>query len=574
MDPRNISLADLDLQRARADIEREKCRRSFRFFFGKAFPTFEPSTALVPNWHIDAICDHLEAAVRGEIKRLLISIPSRHLKTAITTVALLPWVWTWNPAWRGIFASYSDKLSVENSIKARKILESPWYKANFCAIDGWSISEDRNTQDAYTNTAGGHRLSFSVGGKGLGQGANGIVCDDPQTTDGVPSVYSKADRERVIRWWFETMTTRVDRATRIPYCYIVMQQRLHVDDLIGAIIARELGYEYLCLPSEFVPSRRATTYRINPETKQREKFFEDPRTKAGELLFPQIITAEELENDKKGMSTQAYEAQHQQNPISTANAQFKPEMWRWWKPDGRGAGGAPRPDGCLDREECPAVPLPAAFDRMVISVDCSLLGEAARDWTVIQVWGSSGADRYLLRQYRDKIGVGRTCEILKDLAKEAPFAKIIVEEAVVGPAVVEAMQKIVPGVMGVKTQGHGGKEGRAAAILPQVEAGNVFLPEGASWLKAFVDELAAFNNGSNDDQVDALAYALRELTAPGAGAGLPAIGFRRDWGPGTGAGLSGGFGNLPLAVGAGRGGLMGGGGPGSYYGPEFRRRFR
>lgn len=55
--------------------EAEACEASFRLFVEKAWPVIEPVTPFVPGWHIDAVCDHLQAASHGEIDRLLINVP-------------------------------------------------------------------------------------------------------------------------------------------------------------------------------------------------------------------------------------------------------------------------------------------------------------------------------------------------------------------------------------------------------------------------------------------------------------------------------------------------------------------
>jgi predicted phage terminase large subunit-like protein len=572
---KNIALGNLDMQSARIDIERELGRRSMRAFVPMAFPVNEPSTRFIPNWHIDAICDHLEAAARGEIKKLAISIPSRHFKSGLVSVLWLPWIWTWNPGWRGVFASYTDRLAVRDSIKSKRVVESEWYRARWSGPSGWGIREDQNTQDAYTTTAGGHRIALSVGGRAIGEGGTSICVDDPQGLEGIASVYSKTERERVNRWWFETMSSRVDLATGIPPVFIMMQQRLHPEDLIGSAIARELGYEYLCLPSEFVPARKFITYRVDRSTGQRTKFWEDLRTKEGELLFPQVFNADALADARRTLRSVAYAAQHQQDPIATADSLFKPELWRFWRPEGRAAwnpdtgdakGKPVRPVGCLDAEQSPAVPLPAKLDRMVVSVDCTLLGEASADWTVIQVWASKGPDRYLLEVHRGKYSFPQTIEILRGIAERLPFAKILVEESVVGPAVVATMKREVPGVVGVKTQGHGGKEGRAASVLMHFDGGNVFIPEGANWLDALVSEAAAFPKGRHDDQVDCMSFALRELVGNKGAGGLPAVGFQMDFGPGR----SGGRAPMPLSTGGSSGGSF----LRRDVATDFRRRFR
>jgi len=56
------------------------------------------------------------------------------------------------------------------------------------------------------------------------------------------------------------------------------------------------------------------------------------------------------------------------------------------------------------------------------------------------------------------------------------------------------------------------KEDKATRFMgetSEIEAGRVFLPTSADWLKEFQRELLNFPNGLHDDQVDSLTLFLR-----------------------------------------------------------------
>jgi predicted phage terminase large subunit-like protein len=367
------------------------------------------------------------------------------------------------------------------------------------------------------------------------------LADDPQNLE---SIYSKAERERTNRWWFETMTTRVDDPQKSSF--VIVQQRLHPEDLIGVALARDLGYEYLCLPSEFDPARRYITHKVNPDTGLKVEFQRDPRKQEGALLFEEAFSQDVLADVKKTLGSAAYAAQHQQNPSDSTNAIFKPEWWKFWRPSSRAQTEGDvkgRPVGCNDGV---ARPLPETFDRMVATVDCTLLGEQSKDFTVVQVWAAAGGDRFLLEQHRGKFALSQLATILMGVHSRYPLAQILIEEAVVGPAVVEDMKRSIPGVTAYKVQGEGSKEARAVSITPQVEAGNVHLPEGATWLRDFVEEFASFP-GKHDDMVDCTSAALRRLTTAAA-KGMPgAIPARVTLWPGQSQGAA----TMPKSVGIG-----------------------
>lgn len=55
------------------------------------------------------------------------------------------------------------------------------------------------------------------------------------------------------------------------------------------------------------------------------------------------------------------------------------------------------------------------------------------------------------------------------------------------------------------------KQPRAQALTPLMEAGRIFIPQSASWVSDFVEEMAGFPNGIYDDVVDCTTQALNYL---------------------------------------------------------------
>ena len=116
---------------ARTKVEREHATRSFHEFVRQAWHVIEPSTPFVPGWHIDAIIDHLEAVSYGHIRNLLINVPPRHMKSLLVSVLWPAWEWTRWPERRWLFSSYAATLSIRDSVKCRRLIESPWYRARW-----------------------------------------------------------------------------------------------------------------------------------------------------------------------------------------------------------------------------------------------------------------------------------------------------------------------------------------------------------------------------------------------------------------------------------------------------------
>ncbi len=148
--------------------------------------------------------------------------------------------------------------------------------------------------------------------------------------------------------------------------------------------------------------------------------------------------------------------------------------------------------------------------RIVLSLDASFKDTDGTDFVVFQVWGCNKADRFLLDQSRARRSFTSTLTEFRRLVAKWPMArKKIVEDKANGSAIIDTLQSEIAGIVAVNPEG--GKEARAAAIQPQVESGNVYLPDGAPWLEEFVAEFTSFPNGKHDDQVDALSQALLEL---------------------------------------------------------------
>ena len=122
----------------------------------------EPGRNFYDNWHIEAICEHLQAVVNGDIRRLIINIPPRHMKSITAAVALPAWAWIDNPSKRFLFASYAGSLSVRDSVKCRRLIASRWYQENFGHI--FQLTGDQNQKQRFENDKTGMRIATSVDG--------------------------------------------------------------------------------------------------------------------------------------------------------------------------------------------------------------------------------------------------------------------------------------------------------------------------------------------------------------------------------------------------------------------------
>jgi hypothetical protein len=384
----SYSLADIEAELRRRDlleieaIDAELAERSLAEYIRQAWHQVEPGRHLLWNWHIDCLAEHLEAAYQGDLQKLLINIPPRFAKSLLVCVFWMTWVWMRDPKKRWMFASYSQVFSKRDSLRCRRIIESPWYQARWG--NRFQLTGDQNEKLKFENDKTGFRMATSVGGTATGEGGDILVVDDPHKPD---EVHSDTTREGVLDWWRETWSSRLnDEKTGVK---VVVMQRLHEEDLSGYLLSTEGGWDHVCLPLEYEAGPKRVTSLM--------PLGYDPRKSEGELLFPARIGAAELPEIKRRSGAYGYAGQYQQRPSPEDGGFFKRASWSFWRPaNAAGIGTTPRPKKCHQR---PAVIAPA-FDKIVISLDAAFKDLKTSDYVVYTVWGAHQADRYLLEVVR------------------------------------------------------------------------------------------------------------------------------------------------------------------------------
>ena len=476
------------LERLRA----EKARLSFRQFAIQAWPILEPGTPFVDAIHVDAICSHLQAVTDGRIPNLIINVPPRHAKSLLTAVFWPAWVWIDHPESRWLFSSYREDLATRDSVKCRRLIESPWYQQRWG--DRYQMVEDQNQKHRFENNRTGYRVVVPMSG-GTGEGGDYVVVDDPHS---VEQAESDTARIAAIDWWNGTMSTRLNDHSNGHK--IVIQQRLHELDLTGDLLMRG-GYEHLCLPAEFEPDRRCRT-----------SIWTDPRTTPGELLCPRRFDKAALEGLKATLGSRRYAGQFQQQPAPAEGAMLKRHWWNYWQPRGANLPPVPvkLPNGTTEVRK--PVDLPDQFQQEIQSWDMSFKGTNDADFVVGQVHAARGADRFLLYQVRGRMDFPQTLLAVRQLSALHLKALLkLVEDTANGPAVIQSLQHEIGGLIPVKPDG--GKVSRATAASPLLESGNWYLPHPKlfPWVDEFINECAAFPGGAHDDQVDAWSQGAKHL---------------------------------------------------------------
>lgn len=451
---------------------------SFREFIPEAFGVIESKDRYVHGWHIDAIADHLVAVTDLEIRKLVINIPPRWMKSLIVAVMWPAWVWTFDPTFRWLFSAYQATLSTRDNKKTRELVNSTWYRERFG--DVCEIKAGRSLQTYFETTAGGFRQATSVGGAGTGFGGDAVVSDDPHN---VMQTESDVKRQYVLDWWDSQMSTRVHNPN--TGVHVVVMQRIHESDLAGHLI--ESGdYEALIIPEKYEAD----------ETRGTSIGWSDPRSREGELGWPQQFSAEAVEAQNRILGPYQTAGQKQQRPAPKGGQFIKSAWWRWFDV------------------------YPADLDRLVQSWDMAFAdpgdsrapGELS--FVVGQIWGQRGPDFFLLDQYRERVDFVETCAAVEAMIAKWPEARTKwIEDKANGPAVVATLKRKYSGIEAVPPEGS--KLARFhATVVPLAASGNVYLPSPkiAPWVSLYVKELETFPTSTNDDQVDASSQALLWMT--------------------------------------------------------------
>lgn len=444
-------------------------------FVRQAWSTVEPSTPFVSGWHLDAIADHLEAVSNGQIQNLLINMPPRHMKSLAVSVFWPTWEWASHPERRWLFSSYAASLSIRDSLKCRRLIESPWYQHHWGHV--FTLTSDQNAKTRYDNDKTGYRIATSVGGAATGEGGDRIVVDDPHN---VQDAISEAIRVSTLTWWAEVMSTRLnDPKTGAK---VIVMQRCHERDLSGFVIEQG-SYEHLCLPAEY--DGRKTVTSIG---------WSDPRAQHGDLLWPERFGAPELAALKASMGSYAASGQLQQRPAPAGGGMFKRE----WFP-------------IVD-----AAPAALEWCRFWDCAGTEAGGVAADpDWTVGTKVGRDKVNGifYVAHVVRDRKTPGVIDQLIAHTASMDGSSVRIREEQEPGSSgknVIAAHTRLLAGFDYRGIPATGEKTTRWRPFAVQAEAGNVRVVRG-EWNQAWLDEMVMAPMGSHDDQVDSVCGAFNEL---------------------------------------------------------------
>lgn len=450
-----------------------------------AWHVIEPGNPYVPNWHIDAMCEHLEAVTAGDITRLLINVPPGSSKSTIVGVMWPCWEWAIGLAhYRYLGTSHSERLAIRDNLRCRRLVESDWYQSRW----PMALARDQNAKGRFENLSGGFREAMPFTSL-TGSRGDRVILDDPLSVD---DANSEVERDNVNTTFRESLPTRLNNPK--DSAIIVVMQRLHEDDVSGLILSKDFGYEHLMIPMEFEPERRCVT----------SIGWVDPRKKDGELMFPERFPREVVERDKVLLGAYASAGQFQQRPAPKGGGIIKRDMWELW--------------GNPDDLDDPAFRVFPAFDLIVGSLDSAYTEKEQNDPCAMTLWGVF-RDKHdvprvmLITAWRERLDFHPLVEKTHATCKRFKVDRLLIESKATGISVGQELTRLYSNygysVELIDPKGQD-KVARAYAVQPIFENETVFAPE-RSWADMVITECEQFPRGKHDDLVDTVTQALRWL---------------------------------------------------------------
>ena len=433
-------------------------------FIQKTFSTVSPADEYLHNWHVDVIAEYLEACRHGEIKRLIINIPPRCLKSTCVSIAFPAYLLGHNPSTQIMVASYSQYLSHKLSQDTRLTMESKWYKHLFPAVQ---LSDTQNTKTKFMTTKQGFRFATSVGGAATGEGGNFLIVDDPLNPK---ESKSELERQTALDWYDQTYSTRLNNPK--TGVIIVIMQRLHEGDLTGHLLKKG-GWEHLCLPA--VAEEKQHIY-LPPRV--------DITREEGDLLHPTRLSKEVLAEKLIDLDPYGYAGQMQQRPAPLGGGMIKLDWFKRFN-----------------------VPPENDVTMIVQSWDTAMKSNAGSDYSVCTTWLQTANGHYWIDTYRAKLEFPELKLMCKSLASKWNPHAILIEDKGSGTSLIQEFRS--DRTMNIlKINPERDKVTRMSFASPVIEAGNVYIPESAAWLPDATNEIMQFPNGSHDDIVDSMSQYI------------------------------------------------------------------
>jgi predicted phage terminase large subunit-like protein len=453
-------------------------RADFCSFAMRSFLELNPRANFLANWHIEAMCAKMQAVRECRIKRLVVCIPPRHLKSLVASIALPAWWLGHDPSAAIINVTYGQDLSDKFARDCRTVMQASWYQQAFAT----RLTNTRAQLQELITSEGGYRMATSVGGVLTGRGADVILIDDSLKPS---EALSDARRTAVNDWYDGALYSRLNDKQK--GAIVVIMQRLHEDDLVGHVLRRE-GWDLLSFPA---------IAEVDEEHIVQTPFGRKPFTrKAGEALQPNREPLATLEEIRATLGAYNFAGQYQQTPAPSGGGMVK-EVW-------------------FQRYDTTSAP--KDFEQIIQSWDTANKPSELSDFSVCSTWGLKSGHFYLLNVLRKKLNFPDLKRAVIEQREMFNASVVIIEDKASGT---QLLQELIEAGQSMATafKPDGDKIMRLHAQTATIENGFVHIPREAHWLADYLHEMTVFPNGRHDDQVDSTSQALAwsKLRPPGWG---------------------------------------------------------
>ena len=291
-------------------------------------------------------------------------------------------------------------------------------------------------------------------------------------------------------------------------------QRLHEEDVAGVILDKNLGYDHICLPMRYDPSRAYPT----------KLGYEDPREEEGELLFPERFPLSVVERDERTMGPYATAGQFQQAPEPRGGGVIKREWWQLW-----------------EGETFP----PCEY--IIASLDTAYTTKSENDYSAMTVWGVfSGGNQVaqatrqitpngevtsviqrtyteehpraiLMYGWQERLELHELVSKVADTMRRFRVDKLLIENKAAGHSVAQELRRLFGhedwGVQLLDPKGVD-KLSRLYAVQHLFAEGLVYAPD-KQWADTVIRQVSTFPKGKHDDLVDTVSMAMGHLRQTG-----------------------------------------------------------
>ena len=440
--------------------------KKFKNFFIKSFASLSPTNNFINNWHIDLLCEALECIFYGKIKRLIVCMPPRYMKSLCISTAFPAWALGNDPSHKIIVASYAMPLAEKLSIDTRTIIEQEWFAKHF---PNTALNQRINSKRKFATNMEGFRLATSVNGSLTGEGCDILIADDPQKP---LNIENKKYRDKTFDWLSNTFFSRLNNKKQGKI--VIVMQRLHEDDIIGRLTENKIENKLI--------QKINNWHIINlPAIAKSDDFFR----KKGEALNEKMEDIETLGIIEKQMGNYYFNAQYQQSPQNAICGFLKKSQMK-----------------IINEKIILNLPV-------FISIDSAFKSGENNDFTAISIWQERVFENktklVLVDFILKKLEFNELIKTIRDTFTKYNVCKMLIEDKASGISIIQNLQKeFSEQIVAIKPINS--KEVRFLSSITYIESGDVVflqdIPENV------FQQLLIFPNGKHDDAVDSISQMI------------------------------------------------------------------